>query len=193
MFSKHYQSVRKHSVTKIYHVKVLTKVCGEGTAFQMLCSSLPTIFGSWGYTQSVCCLLGVEHARSALEGADCHDCELLSLRVHHSRLAVFDESGQARGPAVAEAQRRLLSWGSQVDLAEGSETGSSFSWSSPARTTAPSQGSEACAAVSYPQRESSVLHLSSSEEVDVMSVDTEETVDSPPQSLMYAHGGCDSL
>lgn len=61
-----------------------------------------------------------------------------------SLLAVFDESGQVRdpagsGPAVAEAQRRLLSWGSQVDLAEGFETGSSFFRSSPARSTAPSQ------------------------------------------------------
>lgn len=58
-------------------------------------------------------------------------------------LAVFDESGQARnpagnGPAVAEAQCRLLSWELQVDLAEGFEMGSSFSLSSPARSMAPS-------------------------------------------------------
>ncbi len=102
---------------------------------------------------------------------------------------LFDESSQARdptgtGPAAAEAQRRLLPWGSQVDLVEGSETGSSLSRSSPARSTAPSQGSEARSAVSSP-RESQTLHISSSEEVDVMTVDPVETVDSPPQSLAY--------
>ncbi len=144
---------------------------------------------SGGDTHDLCIVcLGVEHARAALEGAACHDCELLPLHVLRFRLAVFDESGQVLDPAgsvpaVAVAQRWLLSWGSQVDLAEGSETGSSLSRSSPARSTAPSQGSEARPAVSSPQREGQVLHLSSSEEGDVMIVDTEETTDSPPQSL----------
>lgn len=96
------------------------------------------------------------------------------------RGAILDKSGQASnfvcsGPAAAEAQRRPLSWGSQVDLAEGSGTGSSLFRSSTARSTASSQGSEARAAVSSPQKESQTLHLSSSEEVDVM----------PPQSLAY--------
>ncbi|KAK2869830.1 hypothetical protein Q8A67_024222 [Cirrhinus molitorella] len=142
-------------------------------------------------THDLCVVcLGAEHAQLALERADCHDCELLPLRVLRSRLAVFDEGGQVRapagsGPAAAEAQRRLLSWGSQVDLVEGSETGSSLSQSLTARSTVPSQGSEARAAVSSPPREDPALHLSSSEEVDVMSVDTEETVSSPPQSLAY--------
>ncbi len=49
---------------------------------------------------------------------------------------MFDESGQARdpagnSPAVSEAQHRLLSWGLQVDLTEGSEMGLSLSQSSP--------------------------------------------------------------
>ncbi len=142
-------------------------------------------------THDLCVVcLGAEHARAALEGAACHDCELLPLSVLRSRLAIFDESGQVRdpagsGPAIADAQRRLLSWGSQVDLAEGSETGSSLTRSSSTRSTAPSQGSEVRPAVSSPRREGQVLHLSSSEEVDVMSVDTEETADSPPQSLAY--------
>lgn len=39
--------------------------------------------------------------------------------------------------------------------------------------------------VSSPQKESQTLHLSFSKEVDVMNVDTEETVHSPPQSLVY--------
>ncbi|XDV51917.1 hypothetical protein PO909_020709 [Leuciscus waleckii] len=48
------------------------------------------------------------HARAALEGAARSECDKLPLRVLRSRLAVFDEAGQARepcgsGPAVAEA------------------------------------------------------------------------------------------
>ncbi len=91
---------------------------------------------------------------------------LLLLPVLRSRLDLLDESGHARNPvgtspAAAEAQRRLLSWGSRVDLAEGSETGSSLSRSSPARSTAPPQGLEACSVVSFPRRESQTLHLSS--------------------------------
>lgn len=42
--------------------------------------------------------LGAQHARSALEGADCEHCEALPIRVLRSRLAVFDEAGQARAP-----------------------------------------------------------------------------------------------
>ncbi len=89
-------------------------------------------------------------------GGSCAQCEQLLLRVLRSCLALFDES--------------------VVDLAEGSETSLSFSLSSPTRSTAPFQGSEACSAVSSPG-ESQALRLLSSEEVDVMSVETEETVD----------------
>ncbi len=66
---------------------------------------------------------------------------------------------------------RLHSWGSQLDLVEGMETGESLSSSSPARSTAGSLGSEARSAVSSPQGEGSVLLLSYSEEVDVESVE----------------------
>lgn len=63
------------------------------------CVSPCSRFLAAGVTHDLCALcLGAEHARSALEGADCHDCELLSLRVRRSRLAVFDESSQARDP-----------------------------------------------------------------------------------------------
>lgn len=51
-----------------------------------------------------------------------------------------------------------------MDLTVGSKTGSSL----------------ARAAVSSPQREDQALYLSSSEEVDVVSIDIEETVDLPP-------------
>ncbi len=55
---------------------------------------------------------------------------------------------QGSGPAVAEAQRRLQSWGSQRDLSAEVETGTAFSLPSPDRFNASSQGSETCAAVS---------------------------------------------
>ncbi len=79
-----------------------------------------------------------------------------------------------------EAERQLHSWGSQLDLAEGMETGESLSSSSPARSTAHSRGSEARSAVSSAQGVGSALLLSSSEEVDVESVEY-----SPLQSPQY--------
>ncbi len=63
--------------------------------------------------------------------------------------------------------------------------GSSLSRSSPSISRASSHGSEAHSAVSSPWRGSQMLCLSSCEEVNVMTIDTEETVDSPPQSLAY--------
>ncbi|MCI4378954.1 hypothetical protein PGIGA_G00222290 [Pangasianodon gigas] len=98
--------------------------------------------------------------------------------------ALFEEGSltsvpRGAGPASAEAERRLRSWGSQMDLAEGMETGLSLSPSSPSRSTVPSLGSEARSAVSSPRGADSALHLSSSEEVDVESVDPE------PQSPQY--------
>ncbi|KAL0164598.1 hypothetical protein M9458_040351, partial [Cirrhinus mrigala] len=59
----------------------------------------------------------------------------------------------------------------KLDLAEGMETGDPLSPASPARSAARSQGSEARSAVSSPRGTGSTLHLSSSEEVDVETVD----------------------
>ncbi len=77
-------------------------------------------------------------------------------------------------------ERQLHSWGSQLDLAEGMETGGSLSLSSPARSIALSLGSEARSAVSSPQRAGSALRLSPSEEEDVESADY-----SPIESPQY--------
>ncbi|KAI2654668.1 enzymatic polyprotein [Labeo rohita] len=85
------------------------------------------------------------------------------------------------GPASAEAERWLHSWGSQPDLLERMETGDPLSPSSPSRSAARSVGSEARSAVSFPRGMGSTLHLSSSEEVDVESVDEV----SAPQSPQY--------
>ncbi len=123
-----------------------------------------------GDTHSLCVVcLGVKHAESALEGAGCPHCERLPLRTLRSRWALFEEGAFASvprgaGPASAEAELQLHSWGSQLDLAEGMETGGSLSPSSPARSIARCLGSEARSAVSSPQRAGLALRLSFSEE-----------------------------
>ncbi|XP_067278254.1 uncharacterized protein [Pseudorasbora parva] len=138
-----------------------------------------------GDTHSLCvACLGAQHAQAALEGAACEHCERLPLRTLRSRRALFEEGASARvprgsGPAAAEAERRLQSWGSRLDVAEGLETGAALSLPSPAPSSGSSRGMEARMVVSSPPRESPVLHLSSSEEVDVESIETE---DSPLQS-----------
>lgn len=69
--------------------------------------------------------LGEEHARLVFEGAECAHCERF-----YERPPILEDCGQASapprlGPAVAEAQWRLKSWGSQVKLAEELEMSSS--------------------------------------------------------------------
>ncbi len=141
-----------------------------------------------GDTHILCvACLGEEHARSALDSAGCEHCDMLPLRTLRSRLAFFCEDAQARvpqgsGPAAAEAQWRLRSWGSQRDLSAEVETGTAFSLPSPDRFNASSQGWEARAAVSSALIEAQTLH---SEELDVVSANARDTEDSPPQSHAY--------
>ena len=165
--------------------KAKVKTKGEsGQRFRPCVPPCPR-FITGGDTHSLCvACLGAEHVQSALEGAGCAHCERLPLRTLRSRWALFEEGAltsvpRGAGPASAEAERRLRSWGSQMDLAEGMETGPSLSPSSPSRSSVPSLGSEARSAVSSPRGADSALHLSSSEEVDVESVDPE------PQSPQY--------
>ncbi len=108
----------------------------------------------------------------ALEGAGCPHCERLPLRTLCSRRVLFEEGAftsvpRVAGLASAEAEWRLHSWGSQLDLAEGMEMDGPLSSSSPARSIARSLGSEARSALSSPQRVGSALLLSSSEGEDV--------------------------
>ncbi len=71
-----------------------------------------------------CCVfcLGMEHAHDVLEGAVCVHCERLSMRKLRSRLSLFSrKEGQPSAsrdsrPTIAEARRRIKSWGSQADL-----------------------------------------------------------------------------
>ncbi len=134
-----------------------------------LCASHCPRFITGGDTHSLCiACLGAEHAQSALEEADCPHCVRISMRSLRFRRALFEESALTsapRCPTLAEAERRLKSWGSQVDLTEKLEMGMSFSPSSPARSSAQSVGSEACSGtVSSAPRESTALMSSSSEE-----------------------------
>ncbi len=113
---------------------------------------------------------------------------MLPLRMLRSRLAFFREDAQARvpqgsGPTAAEAQRRLQSWGSQMDLSAEVETGTALSRPSPERFRASYQGWEARAAVSSASIEAHTLQLSDSEELDA--ANARYTEDSPPQSHAY--------
>ncbi len=92
---------------------------------------------------------------------------------------------QGSGPAVAEAQRRLHSWGSQMDLSAELETGTALSLPSPDRFCASSQDWEVRAVVSSAPIEAKILPLSDSEELDVVSVNARDTEDSPHQSRAY--------
>lgn len=77
--------------------------------------------------------LGEEHVRSALEGAVCTNCERLSIRALCSHLSfLLREEGQSfapRGsnPARAEVERRLRSWGTQMELPDEFERGVNLS------------------------------------------------------------------
>lgn len=65
-----------------------------------------------GHELCVLCL-GAEHARSALEGADCEHCEHFNMRKPRSRLTLFDDQGtfisalRGSGPTATETAHRL--------------------------------------------------------------------------------------
>ncbi len=159
---------------------------GESRSRYRMCVPPCPRYITSGDTHSLCVVcLGVKHADSALEGADCPRCERLPLCTLRSQKALFEEEAftsvpHGAGPTSAGAERQLHSWGSQLDLVEAMKTGESLSSSSPARSTARSLGSEVRSAVSSPRGVGSALLLSSSKEVDVESVE-----DSPPQSPQY--------
>ncbi len=70
-------------------------------------------------------------AKVVLEGTDCPHCERLLLHMLRSRKALFEECVFVSVPngAGPEAEQRLHSWGSQIDLVKGMETGESLSCS----------------------------------------------------------------
>ncbi len=157
----------------------------SGSQYRQCVTPCPRFITS-GDTHSLCVVcLGAKHAESAFEEAGCPHCERLPMHTLRSRKALFEEgvfasAPRGAGPASAEAERWLHSWGSQLDLAEGLEMGKPLSLSSPARSTARSLGSEARSADSSPQRAGPVFHLSPSEEEDV-----ESTGFSPTLSPQY--------
>ncbi len=71
---------------------------------------------------------------------------MLPLQTLRSRLAFFHNEGtqarfpQGTDPAVAKAQRRLQSWGSQIDLSVELETDTALSLPSPDMFSASYQG-----------------------------------------------------
>ncbi len=133
---------------------------------------------STGDTHSLCVVcLRARHAESALEGGNNAHWKPLPLPLLRSRKVLFDERGaftsapRSAGPATAEAERHLRSWGLQLDLMEGLETSVSLSPSSPIRSYSCSPRLEARTVDSSPRAAGSALLISSSEEIDVESVD----------------------
>ncbi len=80
------------------------------------------------YDLCVMCL-GEEHVRFVHEGTECVHCERFSLKKLRSHLSLFSrEFGKSSAPcgsvpAVAEAARRLRSWGLQMEFADDIERG----------------------------------------------------------------------
>ncbi len=136
------------------------------------------------HKQCVACL-GAEHAAAAFnEGADCPYCERLPLRTLRSRKSlfvdgIFTSEPRGSGPAAAEAERRLHSWGSQFDLEQEMETGESLSPSTASRSSARSGRARSERRTASSRGAGSTLDHSSSEEEETVSVDE------PPQSLQY--------
>ncbi len=157
-------------------------------AFMMCVRPCPRYL-TGGDTHIICvACLGEEPAQSVLESAGCEHSDMLPLRMLRSRLVFFREDAQARapqgsGPAAAEAQRRLQSWGSQMDLSAEEEMGAALSLPSPDRFSASYQGWEARTAVSSTPIEARALQLSDSEELDAPNA--RDTEDPPPQSRAY--------
>ncbi len=121
------------------------------------------------HEQCVACL-GAGHAAAAFsEGADCPHCERL----------IFTSEPRGSGPAVAEAERRLHSWGSQFDLEQEMETGESLSLSTASRSSARSGRARSERKAASSRGTGSTLDQSSFEEEEM------ESVDEPPQSLQY--------
>ncbi len=113
----------------------------SGSQYRQCVTPCPRFITS-GDTHSLCVVcLRAKHAESAFEEAGCPHCERLPIHTLRSWRALFEEgvfasAPHGAGPASAEAERWLHSWGSQLDLAEGLETAKPLSLSSPARSTA---------------------------------------------------------
>ncbi len=115
----------------------------------------------------------------------------MSMRSLCSRRVLFEEGALTSAPCgsgltLAEAEQRLKSLGSQVDLTKRLETSMSFSPSSPARSNAQSVGLEASSeTVSSTPRESTALVSTSFEEEGSASIERDEAVGLPPQSVSF--------
>lgn len=130
-----------------------------------------------GDTHKLCVhCLGVEHAQAALKG------EQLPLRKLCCCMALFDQVEQTHAPCGLGLQRLRL-W--ELELAEELEMASAFSQPSLASSSTLAQDTEARSMASSTQSESPMLGLSSSEEIDVLSIEVEGFEDSPPLSPSY--------
>ncbi|TSK16141.1 hypothetical protein Baya_1012 [Bagarius yarrelli] len=108
---------------------------------------------------------------------------------HTSSCTLFDESGQLRashcsGLSAAEAQQRLRSSGSQMELVEGLEE-TLFLSQPPLAKSVLTDKSEACASATSLQDDVLSLRVSFEEEAKQMSTSTRVTADSSLQPPGY--------
>lgn len=89
------------------------------------------------------------------------------------------------GTAAAKAARRLHSWGLQMELAEEFEMALAFSLTSTASSSAQTRDTEARSVASSALSDCLMLGLSSSEELDILSIEASDLGDSPTQSPQY--------
>lgn len=117
------------------------------------------------------CLLGSKAPKISSQGIHLH-CEHLPLRTLRSRKAVFEEGAFTSVPCgavpdSAEAERRLHSWGLQMDLLEVMEMGESLFFFLTHQIQRPLSGIGSPLSGFFHPEEGSTLHLFSSEAVDV--------------------------
>ncbi len=114
--------------------------------------------------------LGEGHTRDVLEGAICVHCELFSMRNLRSRLSLFlSKEGQPSAsrdsrPTVAEARRRMKSWGSQMDLADELERELSLSHESAGNEGGPLDHDDAISLTSSDPAASALLGYTQQEQ-----------------------------
>ncbi len=126
-----------------------TKHLGKNRSHYRLCVPPYKRCISAGDTHSLCVVcLGAKHAESVLERAGCLHCERLLRCALRLCSAIFAERAFARiprgaGPAAGEAERRLHSWGLQMDQVERMKTGEPLSFPYPIRSNTRSLGSKA--------------------------------------------------
>ncbi len=137
-------------------------------AFGMCVRPCPGSNG-WGYTHSLCCLFGRGACTVSDRGNWLWALRCASLADTPIPPGVLSQKGPS-----GSCSPGLQSWGSQMDLSAGLETGTALSLPLPDRSSASYKSWYARAAVSSAPIEAQTLQLSDSEDLDVVSAYTRD-------------------